>query len=61
MHWPKEKKPTLTHTMKKEKLLAIQLKEEEIEKLVGEDHKQEWGHVIWAKKVANMANTVHKG
>ena len=28
--WPKEKQPILTHAMKKEKLLSIELKEEEI-------------------------------
>ena len=56
--WPKEKPPILTHAMKKEKLLAIELKEEEIGKLVGEDYKQEWGHIVWAKKVTHMANMV---
>ena len=56
--WPKEKQPVLTRAMKKEKLLAIELKEEEIGKLVGEDYKQEWGHIVWAKKVTHMANMV---
>ena len=26
--------------------------------MVGEDYKQEWGHVVWAKKVTHMANMV---
>lgn len=56
--WLKEKKPTLTWVMKKEKLLAIELKEEDIGKLIGDNDEQEWGHVAWAKKIVHMAGVI---
>ncbi|KAG2095266.1 uncharacterized protein F5147DRAFT_656917 [Suillus discolor] len=55
VRWPPPAHAKLTVAQKKERLKSVVLKEEEIGVMIEKDRGRDWGHVKWAKQVAQMA------
>ncbi|KAG1739438.1 uncharacterized protein EDB91DRAFT_1248793 [Suillus paluster] len=55
IRWPPPVHAKLTVTQKKEHLKSVILKEEDIGVMIEKDRGWDWGHVKWAKQVAQMA------
>ncbi|KAG1879696.1 hypothetical protein C8R48DRAFT_668486 [Suillus tomentosus] len=53
--WPPPAQVTLTVTQKKDRIRAVVLKEEDIGIMIEADRGREWGHMKWAKEIAQMA------
>lgn len=55
LRWPLPVHAKLTVAQKKECLKTMVLKEEDIGVMIEKDRGRDWGHMKWAKQVAQMA------